>query len=79
MKTLATLVFVLLIGFSAKAQDAQNETKVVTIEMGVVLTETFRTNISFEENSVARLYKFKNSSIKSALSFKAKGNKAKLA
>ncbi len=79
MKTLTTIIFVLLIGFTAQAQNAQIDAKVVTIEKGVVLTETFKTNISLEDNSVARLYKFRNSSVKSALSFKTKNNKAKLA
>ena len=72
MKTLITLIFVLLIGVAAQAQDTASEVKVKTVEMSVVTSTT-------EENTVARVYKFKNSRIKKALSFKTKRNKAKLA
>ena len=73
MKTLITLIFVLFIGMAAQAQDA----KMSTIEMGIA-TEITQVN-RVKENSVARLYKFKNSRIKKALSFTTKKNKAKLA
>ncbi len=72
MKTILTLIFVLFIGVAAQAQDAKNETKVDTVEMTVAISEA-------NENSVARLYKFKNSKIKKALSFTTKANKTKLA
>ena len=74
MKTLVTIIFILFIGIAAQAQNASSEVKVKTVEMSVV------TSISTtKENTVARVYKFKNSRIKKALSFKTKKNKAKLA
>ena len=73
MKTILTLIFVLTIGVTAQAQDAKVDVKVETVEMTIVTSTT--TN----ENTVARLYKFKNSRVKKALSFTTKRNKAKLA
>ncbi|PCJ98328.1 MAG: hypothetical protein COA50_02155 [Flavobacteriaceae bacterium] len=72
MKTFLTIIFVLFIGLTAQAQDAKNDAKVNTVEMTEKVSET-------KENSVARLYKFKNSRIKKALSFRTNANKAKLA
>ncbi len=46
--------------------------RVETVEMNIVTSTT-------NENTVARLYKFKNSRVKKALSFTTKRNKAKLA
>ena len=62
MKTIVTLIFVLFIGVAAKAQDSKVDTKVETIEMSIVTSTT-------NENTVARLYKNKNSRVKKALSF----------
>ncbi|MFK5972782.1 MAG: hypothetical protein QM485_05830 [Flavobacteriaceae bacterium] len=72
MKTIATLIFILFIGVAAQAQDASEEVKIETVEMTIVTPAA-------KENSVARLYKFKNSKVKKALSFTTKRNKAKLA
>ena len=72
MKTIATLIFILFIGVAAQAQDASVEVKVEAAEMTIVTPAA-------KENSVARLYKFKNSKVKKALSFTTKRNKAKLA
>ena len=72
MKTILTILFVLTIGVTAQAQDTMSDSKVETVEMTIVTSTT-------NENSVARLYKFKNSKIKKALSFTTKRNKAKLA
>ncbi|MFK5972785.1 MAG: hypothetical protein QM485_05845 [Flavobacteriaceae bacterium] len=72
MKTIATLIFILFIGVAAQAQDASEEVKVEAAEMTIVTPAA-------NENSVARLYKFKNSKVKKALSFTTKRNKAKLA
>ncbi len=71
MKAIITIIFILFIGVAAQAQDAK-EVKVVTVEKTVVIKTA-------EEAKVARLYKFKNSRIKKALSFTTKRNKAKLA
>ena len=69
-----TLIFVLTIGVAAQAQDKTAEVKVETIEMTIVTETTTET-----ATEVARLYKFKNSRIKKALSFSTKRNKAKMA
>ena len=76
MKTIATLIFILFIGATAQAQTATEEVKVETIEMTIV-SETEVTLESATE--VARLYKYKNSRVKKALSFTTKRNKAKMA
>jgi len=72
MKTILTILFVLTIGVTAQAQDAKVDVKVETIEKTIATSTT-------NENIVARLYKFKNSRVKKALSFTTKRNKAKLA
>lgn len=73
MKTITTLIFVLLIGFTAQAKDAS----VVAFETGFVTA--VKEVKAQEENKVARLYRFKNSQVKKELSFATKNNKAKLA
>ncbi len=77
MKTILTLIFVLFIGVTAQAQDNTSEVKVETIEMGIVteIEEVTEKN----DNTVARLYMFKNSLVKKELSFTTKNDKAKLA
>lgn len=75
MKTLVTIIFIFFIGIAAQAQDTSSEVKVNTVEMSIVTTTTS----TAKENTVARVYKFKNSRIKKELSFKTKRNKAKLA
>jgi hypothetical protein len=72
MKAIATLIFILLIGFTAQAQETTVEVETETAKKEIV-TETTK------ENSVARLYRFKNSRIKKELSFKTSKNTAKLA
>ena len=78
MKTIATLIFVFFIGVAAQAQNTTEEVKVEVIEMTIV-TETTVANIATENTEVARLYKYKNSRVKKALSFTTKRNKAKMA
>jgi len=81
MKTIATLIFTLFIGVSAQAQKATEEVKVETIEMTIVdVTTTQENEVKLENTTeVARLYKFKNSRVKKALSFTTKNNKYKMA
>ncbi len=79
MKTIATLIFVLFIGVAAQAQTATEEVKVETIEMTIV-TSTASEEVTLETaTEVARLYKYKNSRVKKALSFTTKRNNAKMA
>jgi hypothetical protein len=73
MKTIATLVLLLLIGFTAQAKDAS----VAPFETGFV-TAVKEVKVA-KENEVARLYRFSNSQVKKELSFTTKNNKAKLA
>ena len=84
MKTIFTLLFVLFIGVAAQAQNNTITDKVETIEMGIVVEfstkEVTYEKITLEnETEVARLYKYKNSRIKKALTFTTKKNKAKMA
>jgi hypothetical protein len=79
MKTILTLIFVLLIGVAAQAQKGTTEIKVETVAMTIV-TATVKQEVAVKnENSVARLYMFKNSKVTKELSFSTKLNNAKLA
>lgn len=79
MKTIFTLLFVLTIGVSAQAQNTTAEVKVETIQKSIVTSTSYNNVIMGSNTEVARLYKFKNSRIKTALSFTTKRNKAKMA
>jgi len=84
MKSLFSLIFVLIFGAIALA-NTENHVKVNVIEMGAVLdSSTDRANFSSQievgtENRIARLYKFKNWRVKKALGFETKHSKSKLA
>ncbi|MGB5819905.1 MAG: hypothetical protein WBG90_10520 [Saonia sp.] len=79
MKAVLTLIIVLFFGVVATAQDTKTESKVEVVTFSITSTDNVK-EISIEnENSVARLYKFKNSRVKKALAFTTKRNKAKLA
>ncbi len=79
MKTILTLIFVLFISVAAQAQDASVETKATTIEMTIATSTSYEDVVLETSTEVARLYKFKNSRIKKALTFTTKRNKAKMA
>ena len=78
MKTIATIFFIFFIGTAAQAQNNTTDAKVETIEMTIVTETAYELNLD-TKTEVARLYKFKNSRIKKALSFTTKRNKAKMA
>ncbi len=84
MKAIITLIFILFFGAMALAQNTQNYDTVEPLKMGTVLDSGIDTSSGFKEvkvtikKSVARLYKFKNSRIKKALTFTTKNNKPKL-
>ncbi|MEO9660883.1 MAG: hypothetical protein ABJG16_06690 [Maribacter dokdonensis] len=78
MKTLATIIFIIFLNFTAQAQNTTSEVKVETIEMSIV-TETTNEVKTESTTEVARLYKFKNSRIKRDLNFITKANKPKMA
>jgi hypothetical protein len=81
MKTILTLVIVILLGFTAQAQNNTKDVKAETIEMGIVVISSSSSKevTLVKETEVARLYKYKNSRIKKALKFTTKRNKAKMA
>jgi len=85
MKAVLTILFVLIFGAIALAQNIESHDKVQSIEMGVVLVNSVDHTISKKEmatqkeNGVARLYRYKNSRVKKELAFATKNNKAKLA
>ena len=74
MKTILTFIFFLFIGLAAQGQKGIVKVKVETVTMSIVTKVTVK-----NENSVARLYMFKNSRVTKELSFTTKLNKAKLA
>ena len=78
MKTIATIIFIIFLGFTAQAQDTNKETKVATIETSIVTETTYELNIE-NTTEVARLYKFKNALIKKELNFITKANSPKMA
>ena len=77
MKTILTITFVLFFGATALAQNVKPDTKVATIEMGVILSTKIKVDSKKEitnENTVARVYKFKNYRVKKALVFQTKSD-----
>lgn len=83
MKSILTLVLVLFFGAIALAQNTND--KVETFKIGVVLVTDNSTSIDQQkttissENTVARLYRYKNSRVKSELRFSTLKNRLKLA
>jgi hypothetical protein len=84
MKAFLTLVLILLLGAVALAQNDTDYGKVETFQMDIILDVSLPVSHhrgqdeAAKENAVARLYKFKNSRIKKALSFSTKKNNPKL-
>ena len=78
MKAILTIIAVVFFGTLAMAHNLSQEVKVETIAVGVTLDIEIKEDIK-KENEVARLYRYKNSRIKKALSFRTKRNRAKLA
>ncbi len=79
MKAILTLLFVLIIGITAQAQDAVVEVKAETVQTSIVTSTSFE-NVNLESKvEVARLYRSKNSRVKKAMSFTTKRDKAKMA
>ncbi len=77
MKTIATLIFVLLIGVTAQAQTAYETAGVDVVEVtGSV--ESISGEVSLESTTeVARLYKRIGTRVKKELTFSTKANRAK--
>lgn len=85
MKALVTLLIILFAGAVALAQNPQQNDKVDTIEMGIVMvssisdTKDTKTVAITTETSIARLYRYKNSRVNRELAFATKKNNGKLA
>lgn len=78
MKAILTITAIIFFGTLAMAQDTSKEIKVETSTVGIELNVEIKEEAQ-KETEVARLYMFKNSRIKKALSFRTKRNKSKLA
>lgn len=85
MKAVLTVFLLLFLNAAAVAQHAKTNDKVSTTQMDVVLVTGLPVFISMEkvgmetQNSVVRLYRYQNSRVKKALSFKTKKDRPKLA
>lgn len=79
MKTLITLIFVLVIGFTAQAQNPTELVRVKTITTTVVDSSAKQEIVINTENSVSVIFIYKNGKIKKALSFTTPKDKAILA
>lgn len=85
MKTLLTIFLLVFLNAATVAQHTKFNDKVSITQMGVVLVSSLSVSISLEkagtetENSVARLYRYQNSRVKKALSFRTKKDSPKLA
>lgn len=85
MKAVITLLLILSFGAVALAQNESTNAKVETTQMDIVLDSGAFSVISAEQtkapfkSDMARLYKFKNSRVKKALSFTIKNNRPTLA
>ncbi|MFT5736643.1 MAG: hypothetical protein ACJAU2_000889 [Maribacter sp.] len=85
MKAVLTVFLLLFLNAAAVAQDVKTNDKVSTTQMDVVLATGLPVFISLEkvgtetQNSIARLYRYQNSRVKKALSFKTKKDRPKLA
>ena len=85
MKTIFSVLLLLFLNATTIAQHTKSHDKVYTTQMAVVLADSLPVSIHMEkvgfakENGVARLYRYQNSRVKKALSFKTKKDKPKLA
>ena len=78
MKVVFTLIFTLLVGFTAMAQSAKREVKVETITMKVELNVVVK-NTNIQSKQIARVYLNKNYRVEKELNFTTKRNSAKIA
>ncbi|MEO9513836.1 MAG: hypothetical protein ABJN84_13085 [Flavobacteriaceae bacterium] len=78
MKAILTIIAIIFFGTLAMAQDTSKELKVETSTVGIELNVEIQEEAQ-KETEVARLYMYKNSRVKKALSFRTKRNKSKLA
>ncbi len=79
MKTVSTFIFFIIIGATAMAQSPSKEVKVETLTYEIVIDIKIEKATAVKTNTVARVYKFKNTRVKKELTFTTKRNKAKIA
>lgn len=85
MKAVLTVFLVLFINAAMVAQRTQNHDQVDTTQMDVVLVTGLPSSVALEkakmetEDKLVRLYRYQNSRVKKALSFKTKKDRPKLA
>ncbi|RRQ47506.1 hypothetical protein DZC72_17365 [Maribacter algicola] len=85
MKAILTLSLVLFFGGTSLAQDGKVNVKVATLQESVILidstvqTDTMDVIGKEGQTGIARLYRHKNSRVKSALFFTTKNDTPKLA
>lgn len=95
MKSIITLLFILICGLTALANTNDHRVELNPkieshdqiqfsqmgdfVDSGIIVATEYTEVETATETEVARLYKFKNSRIKKALTFKTKRNKAKMA
>lgn len=85
MKTVLTFCFILFIHATTVAQHTKLHHQVDTTQMDVVLVSSLPVSIGMEkakieaEDTLALLYRYQNSRVKKALSFKTKKDRPKLA
>ena len=85
MKAILTFSLILFFGGISLAQDAKVNQKLDTLQEGVVLVKTHLDTENVNvlgtkgQAGIVRLYRYKNSRVKSALFFTTKNDKPKLA
>ncbi|HDZ13665.1 MAG TPA: hypothetical protein ENH60_02045 [Pricia sp.] len=79
MKTIATLLIFLSIGFSAQAETVAKNVQDSKVEVAIVTETTFE-EVTLETTSeITRLYKRVDTRVKKELTFTTKANRAKMA
>ncbi|GAB5475343.1 MAG: hypothetical protein Mars2KO_34420 [Maribacter sp.] len=78
MKTVASLLFFLLVGVGVQAQADTERPTVAPVEITETYSDGNEENITENKVEMARIYKYRISRIKKALSFMAKKNNAKV-
>ena len=79
MKSILTIVFVIVLGTFAQAKNTPTQTRVEAIAKTIVIKENAKLNTN-QNNTlrIARLYRRSNSRVNKALSFSTKRNRAKM-
>ena len=72
MKTVITLLLIVLTGFAAQAQNRTPETKAVVLQMELVQVSAIHIAVAKKDTQVARLYRRDGSRVKKALTFRTK-------